>query len=376
MAPQAVRPSQLLWPAATVIIVAAGLLALYVAKHGGDLASLLCAGENRIGRHPYEAIETAGGPNGYDGQFYYAIAQDPWRTHDNELIDNPAARHQRILYPALCWLLSGGNPDALLWVMPCVNLLALGGITALGAWLAAAHGRSPWWGVALPASLNAALPAMHNLTDPIAMLAVAALLAVWLARGPAWLIALTAAAAVFAREQNLAVVGILGLAGLWRGRTPATCGLAVSVLAWVAWVGVLRATYGTWPFLDGAGNFGPPLEGMLFRWEHPGGNDGFSRRLSIFFVAAMVHLTLQLALAGYLTLRRPLGAVTGCMLAGAGLALVAGTSIYGDFWSFTRVFVWLPLGIWLIGLRGPANWPLLALLPAVLWPIAGALRYV
>lgn len=368
--------AQLVGPTLATLALTAALMALYVSKHGGHPSALLCAGANRAGQPPYEAVTAPGGPNGYDGQFYYAIARNPWRIHDGELIDNPAARHQRIFYPALCWLCSGGHARVLLWIMPLVNLLAVGGLAALGAWFAVCHGRSAWWGMALPVSLNAGLPALHNLTDPVATLALAALLAAWMVRGPAWLLALCATAALLGREQNLVVVGILALAGLYRRRGPAVVALSASVLLWAAWVVALRVGYGAWPFLAGAGNFDAPLAGICFRWAHPGGNDGFSRRLCVFLVASMLHLTLQIGLAGYLSLRRPPGVASACMLAGVALALVGGSSIYCDFWSYTRVFVWLPLGIWLQELRGPSNGPLAALLPAAVWPVAGALRYV
>ena len=58
------------------------------------------------------------------------------------------------------------------------------------------------------------------------------------------------------------------------------------------------------------------------------------------------------------------------------LILFAGPVIFCDFWSYTRIFFWLPLAIWMIGLRRGLTWPAWCLLPAALWPLAGALRYV
>jgi hypothetical protein len=145
---------------------------------------------------------------------------------------------------------------------------------------------------------------------------------------------------------------------------------------WLGWVGVLRSWYGSWPFLGPQGNFDLPFAGMEYRWTHPGGNDHFSRRLSVILVASMIHLTFEIGLAFYLASRRRDRAVTLCMLAGVGLAFIAGTSIYCDFWSYTRVFVWLPMGIWLLGLRGRMSWPQVSLSPAFLWTLVAALRYV
>jgi hypothetical protein len=363
-------------PVVATLALYAGLMALYVFKNGGHPCALLCAGSNRAGRPPYEAVTLSLGPNGYDGQFYYAIARNPWRTHEGELIDDPPGRHARILYPALCWLFSGGDRQLLFWVMPAVNLLALAGLAGVGTWFAVRHGRSPWWGFALPLALNAGMPALHNLTDPLSTLAVFGLLAAWLAGADARVLTACAAAALLGREQNLAVVLILLAASVYKRRYPVTAGLLASLVLWLSWVGVLRSWYGSWPFIGPQGNFDLPFAGMEYRWTHPGGNDHFSRRLSVILVASMIHLTFEIGLAFYLVPWWRDRAVTLCMLAGVGLAFVAGTSIYCDFWSYTRVFVWLPMGIWLLGLRGRMSWPQVSLSPAFLWTLVAALRYV
>jgi hypothetical protein len=365
-------------PVAVTLALYAALMALYVGKHGGHVSTLLCAGSNRAGRPPYEAVLVPVGPNGYDGQFYYAIAQAPWRPHDGERIDHPAARHLRILYPALCWLGSGGDPHALLWVMPTVNLLVLGALAGAGAAFAVRHGRSPWWGVTLPIGVNAGLAALHNLTDPLATLTVFGLLAAWLTGSGAPALGLWAAAALLAREQNLLlVVLLLGLA-LYRRRPHLAAGLLAASLLWAAWVAAVALMYGDRPFLGGPNVFGVPLAGMAYRWAHPGGNAGFSRRLAVLLVGSMAHLTLLIGLGLYLAARerRHDPAVRLCLLAGVALAVTAGTGFYNDFWSYTRVFVWLPLGIWIAGLRGRLDWAMACLSPYLLWNLAGALRYV
>ena len=81
-------------PVAATLALYAALMTLHVCKQGGHPSALVCAGRNRVGQPPYEAIVAPGGPNGYDGQFYYAIARDPWRAHLGELIDDPPARHE------------------------------------------------------------------------------------------------------------------------------------------------------------------------------------------------------------------------------------------------------------------------------------------
>jgi hypothetical protein len=366
-------------PMLLTVAVHLGLMVLYVAKHGGDPGTLACVGKSRAGTPPYDHIRTAVGPSGYDGQFYYAIAQAPWRTHTDELIDHAAARHARILYPAVCWLASRGDPECLLWVMPAVNLLVLAGLAALGGWYALRLGHSAWWGFALPLAVNAGLPSLHNLTDPLAALAVAGLLICWLTEGPAWLLGACAGLAVLGREQNLLIVAILGAACLSQRRFDRVLGLGIGCAVWAAWMAGLWWAYGVWPMLSSSGTFTYPGAGLLYRLEHPGGNDHFSSRLALFLMPALAHLLLQAGLGLYLAARfgrQGEGVLSLTVLAALGLILMAGTSIYCDFWSYTRIFFWLPLAIWMIGLRRGLTWPAWCLLPAALWPLAGALRYV
>jgi hypothetical protein len=53
-------------------------------------------------------------------------------------------------------------------------------------------------------------------------------------------------------------------------------------------------------------------------------------------------------------------------------ALVGGPMIYQDFWSYLRVFVWVPLGIWLAAVRGGLTWPAWLLLPGLAWGLVAA----
>ncbi len=360
-APKAGRTLLILLPALAATLFHLGLMARYVARSHGDISVLVGVGQERAGEGPYAAVRSTLGQHGYDGQFYYALAQSPWCRHD-EGIDSPPSRQLRILYPAVCWLLSAGNPELLIWVMPAVNLAAIGGLAALGAWLALRHGLSVWWGFLLPLALNPGLAALRNLTDPLVTLALVGLLSAWLVRAPAWVIGLCAAAAVFGREQNAAIVAILLGASLWTGRFRTACTLATAGLFWAGWVLALRAVYGEWPFLPAQGNFAGFLEGYLFRWTHLGYPLG-SRRETAMHLIAMLGLTVQALLAVYLWLRAPAGerVMPLVALAGVALAATAGLAIYDDAWSYLRVLVWLPAGLWLTGLRMRQGWVLLLL---------------
>jgi hypothetical protein len=376
-APQ--RPSRsrfllLFLPALAAAVLHLGLLTKQVARYRGDVTSLMCAGRDRAGQFPYERITTSIGL-GYDGQFCYALARSPWARH-REDIDIPAARQLRIFYPALCWLLSGGDAEWLLWVMPGVNLLSIAALAALGAWLAVRQGMSPWWGFLLTFALNPGLPALRNLTDPVSTLALFALLAAWMCRGQPAVVALCAVAALFSREQNAAIVVLVMAAAVVQKRYGTAGGLAGVLMLWVGWVAALRLRYGDWPFLPAQGNFARPLEGFLFRWSHlayPSGKTGEA----LVHLTAMLGLTVQSVLAVYLLVRARRGERVAPLvaLAGAVLAVLAGMYIYNDAWGYMRVLVFLPLGLWLAGLQARKGWVLLVLTPAIV-PTLAILRGV
>ncbi len=362
----------ILGPALVAAAVHAALLAGYVAAKGGDPAALVCVGEERMGRGPYETIRTGFERFGYDGQFYFALAQAPWRRHDIG-IDFAPGRQMRILYPAVSWLFSGGDVGRLLWVMPAVNVLAIGGLAALGALLARRQMLSPWWGCLLPLAVNAGMPALRNLTDVLSTLAVCGLLATWLLRGPWWQIALWSAAAAFCREQNIAVVGPVGLVAAWQ-RQGRTCAVLAGVLGlWSLWACALRLMYGVWPFLPTQGNFGPPLEAYLQCWPKLGAHGVTGN--AVVHAAALAFVGLQTLLALYLCARRPGDPVLRLVLLGAvSLAVLGGTAIYEDKWSFTRVLAWLPLSLWLACTWTRRRWALAALALPGLLPLGVVLK--
>jgi hypothetical protein len=348
-------------PTAATLALHAALMAAFVTACHGNLSALVCAGAERIGQPPYECVTRGFPSGGYDGQFYYAIARAPWRQHTAG-IDLPPARHLRILYPALCWLVSGGDARALLWVMPVVNLAAVCGLAALGAWLALRQGRSPWWGLLLAAACNVGMAALRDLTDPVAALAALALLAAWWTEAPVWAVGLSAVAAVLAREQNVAVVLLLLVAATWGRRWPSAAALVGALAVWGAWVATLHTLYGTWPFIPQQGNLGVPLAGMLTCWARLGTQPRTKLGMLV-QGSGLTLILLYMGLAFYLIWKCRDRVLQGFLGLAVLLALTAGHAIYAAPWGYLRVLVWLPMGIWLASVRAGRRWPLWAIAP-------------
>ncbi len=182
------------------------------------------------------------GSEGYDGQFVYFIAADPFTAPD--LIDAPAYRYQRILLPAMARLLSLGQAELVPWVLLLINLAALAGGTAILERLLQAQGVSPWYALTYGLFGGIFMAVRLSVTEPLAYGLVLA--AIWLERDEhPWWMAVALALAALAKETTLLFVGGYGLWLLVEGRwrDAARLGL-VAGGAFVIWQAVLYSQFG------------------------------------------------------------------------------------------------------------------------------------
>jgi hypothetical protein len=259
--------------------------------------------------------------------------------------------------------------------MPALNLLAIGGLAGLGAWLARSQGRSGWWGFILPLAVNAAIPALRDLTDCVSTVAIVGLLASWLRGGSPVALAGWAMLALFNREQNVPVVGIVFLGCLASGRPQHARSLAVAAVLWMLWVGVLRIAYGAWPFLPTGGNFALPLGGLARGFQHLATAD-YTHRMGLLLWGSLLHAVLVLAAAGWCLLRVRSRVLGLFMLSGVLLAIISGPNLYVDIYSYRRVLVWHTLGVWFHSVETGSRWGGALLGCAGIWSVVPALGYV
>ena len=197
---------------------------------------------------------------GYDGQFVYRLALEPWtqqRTDYGITLDNPAYRQQRIATPVLAWAVGLLPWVSTVLAVLLVNVAALTVAAAFAVRLAVALGRHPVAGLVLAVPAGMPISLGRDLTEPVAWAAVLA--GLWYARQQRW--PATAAAltvAVLARETSLVVVAGLAAAQLWRllsgdprGNRGALAWLAVPAVTAVAWQLVLLRAWGVLPVRSG-----------------------------------------------------------------------------------------------------------------------------
>jgi hypothetical protein len=199
---------------------------------------------------------------GYDGQFVYRLALDPFTrsvTAHGITLDSPAYRQQRIMTALLgrmISLLPGISVGAALIV---VNTAAVVAAVVAGVELAQDFGRKPIWGAVL--GLPAAVPASLSLdlTEPVSWAGV--LLGLLAVRRRRWAWAAAAfTLAVLARETAGVVLlafavasGVALIKGRGSGSFPLRW-LAIPMLVEVAWQLWLWHVWGTLPLMQGLAN--------------------------------------------------------------------------------------------------------------------------
>ncbi|MCU1353972.1 MAG: hypothetical protein JWM05_3181 [Acidimicrobiales bacterium] len=200
-----------------VALVAYGLfVVLRLFLHAGDPTVFVAAGDGFTNPHQASDLTVGTHTPGYDGQYFHRLARNPLTSRQTEFgttFDRPAYRQQRIAYPALVWLVSGGGqPGAVPWALIGVNLAAIGLLAALAADLARDAGRSPWLALVVLAWPGLMVGLARDLSEVVAgALLMAAVLAL---RRERWAVAAAAlVAAALTRETTLVLAA--GIVGGW-----------------------------------------------------------------------------------------------------------------------------------------------------------------
>jgi len=223
---------------------------------------------SRAEQLPIPVLRYAG--DGYDGQYYFRLALDPFTSHRTAFgipLDWPAYRQQRILYPALAYALSLGRARWVPWTMILVNYLAICALGFTAGLFACALGRDAVWGLVIPFYPGLLFSLNRDLTEVLALsLAVAALYL--LHRGKIFVGAFTLALAILAREIIVLLAGTLLVAWAWRmlrgqARWSEGACLMIPLAAFATWQVWLFATWGNFAATSQAYALGFPMKGPI-----------------------------------------------------------------------------------------------------------------
>jgi hypothetical protein len=375
-------------PLATLAVTGTAFLALVLAQlgnHGWDASFFVTAGERLVDRErAAPELSILPGSAGYDGQFYYRLALDPWTSVQVEhgvKLDSPAYRQQRIGYPLLVWALAFGQHGCVPAVLIGVNWVALCVLGWLGGCFARDSGRHALWGLLISMFPGFELVLVRDLTEIVATTFL--LGGFWLLRadrGRSGVLAFTAA--VLTRETAAAGIAASALAeaaSAWRrGASPFRRAslLAVPLFVLLAWQGLLFMRWGTWPAPAAALNFAMPLVDLARFLRVTAAFDTQVHRIWFLelllvgvFVAAVIH-----ALPS--SRARPREKLAWLLY--LGLSTLYSGVIWVEDWAFLRALseLWVTGAVVLLGSAARSRYLLLpavlALWLVVLWRILHA----
>ena len=208
---------------------------------------------------------------GYDGQFYYRLAVDPFtdKQFDHGVgFDMPAHRQQRIVYPLLAWSLTRGHVERLPWVMLAINFAGMMVLGWLAAKVARALGRHALVGLVVPLYPGYVFTLARDLSEILAgCFMIGALLAA--RRGARWAVAALATLAMLSRETTLVVPAAMFACAVWamraertRARVADAIAYAVPLVAYAAWQWALARHWGIAPSQQNSKSLSAPFVGL------------------------------------------------------------------------------------------------------------------
>jgi hypothetical protein len=261
-----------------------------VLAFGGDASRFVVAGDAFTA--PEQArVTVLHGSTGYDGQFYYRLAADPFSDRERVLgvaFPTPGYFRQRIGYPLMVHVVAAGTPATVVAALIAVNVAAFGAIAALGARLARQLGRTPWAGLAFAAWPGFWITLGRDLTELTAMTFVLA--AVLTLERDRWAVATIAlVAAVLTRETTVLVaVAVVVEAVRRRSATWMVAGAAPALTFALVQV-ALFTRWHTWPVREGDSGWTGhiPMSGLARALQHVVG-DGADAALPLLLIAGVV----------------------------------------------------------------------------------------
>ncbi len=204
---------------------------------------------------------------GYDGQFYYQIAVNPFGAA--EFMDNAPFRYQRIVYPLTARLLSLGRSEFVPYALLLLNWLSI--VISVGLLSDFLHSRrlNPWFSLGYGLYFGQATALTFDTTEPFTYMLVILGIWLWDKRHLNWAALLLGVASV---SRETAVLFPLGYVVYflvqkeWKNAVKFT---SVGVVPLIGWLVALRIIFG-----ETGITFTPPFErfpfyGILFHFRKP-----------------------------------------------------------------------------------------------------------
>jgi hypothetical protein len=238
------------------------VLGRLVVAADGDVTRFVVAGNVWVDAATVDPPIHVFDSDGYDGQFYWRLAVDPYARDEPAVhgvtLDN-VTRATRVTYPALAYVASLAQPGLAAWSLVAVNVATYGVLAGMAAAFARDRGHGAVAGLLVAASSGLVMAVARDLCEVVMVAAVVAGVVAVGRRRYGWA-ALAWSVAVLTHEQAVYVVAAYGLYRLAvevrRDRRWGAGDLpwVVPGLAFVACQGLMAAVTGEVAILGSGGN--------------------------------------------------------------------------------------------------------------------------
>jgi hypothetical protein len=162
-------------PAATAAIAFIGWFAFVLARWqvwaAGHITLFIMSGVKNYSHPAQMSPRISHVPlSGYDGQFYYRLALNPFNWHQTAygITMDSNYRYTRIGYPLVAWILSAGQHRLVPTVLVIINLICVAVMAWLGAKIARESGRHALWGLLFVAYFGLVISVGRDTSEPLA----------------------------------------------------------------------------------------------------------------------------------------------------------------------------------------------------------------
>ena len=318
---------------------------------GTDFSYFFTAGTDFVDPQstPHPIVTMEG--QGYDGQFFYRLAMDPFnwdKTANGVTIDYPSYRVQRIGYPFLAWLFSfGGIPVMVPFALWLVNLLSFAGIIYYFKRIAEKFRADSWFHFVPLLVCGIYMSVAKSLSEVTELFFFLAAFHAILDKRMV-LFACFGSAAVLTRETAVIPMVALSVVFFFQysddGKVRSRLLAAVPLMMLICWKLFLAFVFRDEPAPPSLGNFTWPFKGIADGFM---ANMNFTSRFyalqSAFWLMYFIWqtwfslLVFKASLSKRITLRQPYAYPLAVYFAWLIFSVFFSAAIYGDDWSFVRV---------------------------------------
>lgn len=202
--------------AIAAMLIATAFAVAVLARRHFDPGALVVAGDQFTDARQV-SIPVERHSAGYDGQFYYRLALDPftnqWNAHGIRF-DYPTYRQQRIFMPLLAWAATAGHARTIPIAIVLINIVAVGLLAASSARIFSDCGLNPWLSAAAWMYPGWLLSMTRDCAEIVEVALLVAMIAAAQRRRTA-LAVVAAVAAALTKETALLAIAACAIAAPW-----------------------------------------------------------------------------------------------------------------------------------------------------------------